>query len=208
MKNVMIFGDSYSTFEGNIPEGYVTYYPSLDVQAVEDTWWKIFVAKTNVNLVLNNSWSGSTVCYTGWEGIDCSKTSSFIYRYRQLKKEGFFEKNAIDTIIIFGATNDSWSDAPLGEGGKDAYEEKDLYNVFPAIEHFASSLKADLPNVSVVFIINTGIKSEVQDAIERAAAKYGLNSIRLAEVDKEEGHPTKQGMLQIAEQLAEDLKNL
>jgi len=28
MKNILIFGDSYSTYEGYIPEGYPTYYSS------------------------------------------------------------------------------------------------------------------------------------------------------------------------------------
>ena len=55
LKNVFILGDSYSTFEGYIPEGYVAYYrpdgpsylrkkPELekndnDVFSVEQTWW-------------------------------------------------------------------------------------------------------------------------------------------------------------------------
>ena len=44
LNNVLIFGDSYSTFDGYIPKGYATYYSSIfreetDVRAVEDTWW-------------------------------------------------------------------------------------------------------------------------------------------------------------------------
>ena len=30
IQNVMIFGDSYSTFEGYIPEGYAFYYKNDD----------------------------------------------------------------------------------------------------------------------------------------------------------------------------------
>lgn len=44
LKNVLIFGDSYSTFEGYIPNGFAIYYSKTeggetDVRAVEDTWW-------------------------------------------------------------------------------------------------------------------------------------------------------------------------
>ena len=39
MKNILIFGDSYSTFKEYIPNGYAVYYPNLDIQKVEQTWW-------------------------------------------------------------------------------------------------------------------------------------------------------------------------
>ena len=57
--NVFILGDSYSTFEGYIPDGYVAYYKEdgpqyieefsemksyeRDVFRVEQTWWYDFV---------------------------------------------------------------------------------------------------------------------------------------------------------------------
>ena len=46
MKRAIIFGDSYSTYEGHIPEGYAVYYPRLDVGDVGETWWSL-VAKEN-----------------------------------------------------------------------------------------------------------------------------------------------------------------
>ncbi len=39
MKKVIIFGDSYSTFEGEHPEKHTFYYPKMDVTKKEDTWW-------------------------------------------------------------------------------------------------------------------------------------------------------------------------
>ncbi len=47
LKNIVIFGDSYSTYEGCIPEGYATYYskigcadgPSVTKMDKEETWW-------------------------------------------------------------------------------------------------------------------------------------------------------------------------
>ena len=71
MRNILILGDSYSTFEGCIPEGYATYYPALDVTRAEQTWWSRVLRATGARLAQNNSWSGSTVCHTAYDGVDC-----------------------------------------------------------------------------------------------------------------------------------------
>ena len=75
--NLMIFGDSYSTFEGFIPENYDTYYinngnSDTDVTNVCETWWHQVITHLNLKLVLNNSWSGSTIGHTGYDNLDCS----------------------------------------------------------------------------------------------------------------------------------------
>ena len=100
-KNVLIFGDSYSTFAGYIPNGFAVYYSDngsgeTDVSKVSETWWYQLLKESNSELIQNNSWSGSTVCYTGYDG-DCSETSSFIGRLNKLACAGFFEKNEINT---------------------------------------------------------------------------------------------------------------
>ena len=201
MKNIVIFGDSYSTFEGQMPEGYAYYYPKLDVVKKEQTWWSLFLKKTGYNLIRNDSWSGSTVGYTGYNNYDCSKTSSFICRYRKIKASGFFEKNRADTVIVLGGTNDSWADAPLGEMKFFNWTEGDLLNVLPAICYFLHSLKADLPHAEILCVINTDMKPEIQDCMEKVAERYGLKSLRLHDIDKENGHPTAKGMTEICEQI-------
>ena len=208
LKNIVIFGDSYSTYEGCIPNGYRTYYsklgrlegPAVTKMDVDETWWRRLAQKTGSHIVHNNSWSGSTICYTGYDG-DCSHSSSFIYRYKKLKEEGFFAENKVDTIFVFGGTNDSWANAPLGELKFANWEEKDFFNVLPAICYFAYLLKTDIPNAKIKFIINTEIKSEIQDALEKVANYYDLESIRLENIDKKCGHPTPKGMRDICEQL-------
>lgn len=201
MRNILILGDSYSTFEGCIPDGFATYYPKLDVSCVEDTWWTKFLEKIDGRLLLNNSWSGTTIGYTGYGNSDCSTTNSFIYRFRKLKEEGFFDRNVVDTVFVFGGTNDSWANAPLGGMKFSEWEEKDLFNVLPAICYLAYALKLYLPNAEVVFIVNTGIKEEIQQGIEDAGKYYGANVIRLQDIDKENGHPTRQGMEDICTQV-------
>ena len=136
-KSVTIFGDSYSTFEGYIPKGYACYYiprekPETDVRHVEETWWHQVIAETSSTLLLNDSWSGSTVCNTGYSG-DCSKTNSFLCRFNKYKADGFFDKNKIDTVFVFGGTNDSWANAPVGEVKFENITDGDLFCVLPAM---------------------------------------------------------------------------
>lgn len=209
MKNIIIFGDSYSTHKNIIPKDYLAYYsdegreegPAVTKMRMEDAWWYRFVSHIDGKLLRNDSWSGSTIGYTGYNNADCSKSSSFIYRYKKLKKEGFFEKNKLDTVLVFGGTNDSWSEAPLGKMKTSDWEEKDLFRVLPAICYFAYTLKTDLPDVEIIFIINTDIKEEIQNGIEEVAKHYGLKSVRLESISKEAGHPTAKGMIEISEQL-------
>lgn len=202
--NLLIFGDSYSTFKGFIPKGYDIYYSdskesATDVRDVAQTWWYQVCKEAELNLVLNNSWSGSTIGYTGYGNSDCSKSSSFIYRLRQLKENGFFEENKIDTVFVFGGTNDSWSNAPLGEFKFENITEADLYCVLPAIFYFLKLLKETLPNAKIYCLINTEIKDEIADCIKKACELYNLIPITFPEIDKAWGHPTIKGMKTIKE---------
>lgn len=88
--NVFILGDSYSTFAGYIPDGYDSYYApegpkyvqnndgqelsDNDVTSVSQTWWYPLVTEYGT-LIQNNSWSGTTVCNTGYGGNDYSDVS-------------------------------------------------------------------------------------------------------------------------------------
>lgn len=217
MDNVLIFGDSYSTFKGYIPDGYLFYYnpeglpspsgtPTTDVKDVTETWWWQLINKLGVKLIRNDSWSGSTIGYTGYGGVDCSKSSSFIHRYRTLKESGFFNKNNIDTVLVFGGTNDSWSDAPLGNMQYSKWRERDLFNVLPAICYFMKTLKHDLPNAKIVFIVNCEIKNEIIDAIITAGEFFGVDTVKLHNIDKNYSHPTVKGMQQICNQILGTIK--
>ena len=208
---IMIFGDSYSTYEGHIPAGYAVYYSGHraaepDVSDMGKTWWGRLLDASDAVLVQNNSWSGSTIGYTGYNSSDCSHSSSFIYRFEKLLAEGFFAQNKVDTILVFGGTNDSWSGAPLGELTFGEIAEAERFRVLPAISHFAKRLTESLPDTKVVFIANCGIKSEIIDAMKAAAAHYGCGYIALADIDKVNGHPTETGMAQICEQVLAGLR--
>ena len=202
MKNVLILGDSYSTFRGYIPEGYKTYYPKFDVHSVTDTWWNKLSSRLDLNITENNSWSGSTVSYTGREG-DCSSSSSFIYRFDCLAERGFLTENAVDTVIIFGATNDSWIDVPLGELKYGDISRDELFSILPAISALFARVRAALPKGKIVCVINTELKPEIAEAFIEVSHRYGALPVVLRSIDKESGHPTALGMSEIAEQIAE-----
>ena len=207
--NVFILGDSYSTFKGYIPEGYAVYYSEnstdFGVDRVENTWWMSLINETDSALVHNNSWSGSTIGYTGYSG-DCTN-SSFITRFEQLLEQGWFEENKIDTFFVFGGTNDSWSNAPLGEMMLEGWSREDLFSVLPAIGYIAHRLKTALTDTRVIFIINTDIKPEIQEGIKKACEHFVVEYIALKDISKIEGHPTKEGMTQIKDQILSYLEN-
>ncbi len=207
--NVLIFGDSYSTFEGYIPEGYACYYIpreklETDVRQVEETWWHQVISETDSTLLLNDSWSGSTVCNTGYGG-DCSKTNSFIYRFDKYKNEGFFEKNKVDTVFIFGGTNDNWANAPIGDVKFDNITNEDLFCVLPAMSYFLENLKKVASNAKIFVLINTELKTVIADGYKQIAEHYAVKPICFENIDKMNGHPTIIGMKDIKNKVLEEI---
>lgn len=206
----LILGDSYSTFGGWIPQGYAAYYTQgngcdTDVKSVEETWWHRFAQDTGATLVQNNSWSGSTICFTGYEG-DCSETSSFLCRLRKLAKAGFFRDNEIDTVFIFGGTNDGWANSPVGELMFSDWKKDDLFSVLPAVCCLLHEVQTAAPKAEIVVLINTEMKDEIADGIAAACEHAHARALRLHDIDKAGGHPTVKGMRQIEQQLLEFLE--
>lgn len=211
LQNVLIFGDSYSTFRGWIPEGFGYSYSEdrtdgNEVVRVEDTWWHRVITATDSKLIQNNSWSGSTIGYTGYNGQDLSESKAFIYRFKKLLSEGFFEENKIDTFFILGGTNDSWSHAPVGDLMYDGFEEKHLYSVLPAICYFFKMVKESLPDTKIYCLVNTYLDEKITAGMVTAAEHYGLEVIRFSHIDKWHGHPTIEGMREMSEEILKYLK--
>ena len=211
--NVMIFGDSYSTYKGYIPEGYAVYYSGNretppDVSDVTKTWWHQVITETDSTLVQNNSWSGSTIGYTGYGYTDRSASSSFIYRFEKLLKEGFFKENRIDTLFVFGGTNDSWCQAPVGQPQFSDWTRDSLFFVLPAVCYFFKRLKEELPNTDIICIINNGIRRDITEGLRKISEHYGIRYISFENttIDKQNGHPTEQGMIDIKNHIIEMIK--
>lgn len=203
--NVLILGDSYSTFEGYIPQGYDTFYITntdqrSDVCDVSQTWWQSLICETNSNLVLNSSFSGTTICHTGYDGADRSDIS-FTARLEKLISEGFFKENKIDTVLIFGGTNDSWAGSPLGEIKCSDWQKQDLYSVFPALCYMFDILRKASPETRIIKIINTELTYEITEGMASVCEQYGVEYVRLDRIDKIQGHPSIRGMEKIKDQI-------
>ena len=153
-------------------------------------------------MLLNSSYSGSTVCHTGYDKADYSNIS-FVARLDKLVEEGFFDKNRVDTVIVFGGTNDSWAGVPMGEIQRSNWTKEDLYSFRPACCYLIDKLKQLVPNVIVV--VNSEISQEVIDTLKTVATEYGATMVALDKISKICGHPIFEGMTQIKNAIVETL---
>ena len=203
--SVSILGDSYSTFEGYLtPDTMDIWYfenkqdpRRTDVKSVGETWWMQLIKKKNWKLELNNSWSGSTICYTGY-GDEDYRLRSFITRVPAL--------GSPDIILIFGGTNDSWSNAPVGEYKYADWRRADLYTFRPAMACMLHKIKERYPTADIYFISNDGLKPEITESMAQICKHYDVPMIQLENISKTAGHPNVKGMTQIAEQLEKAIK--
>lgn len=197
-KSVSILGDSYSTFEGYLqPDtNAVWYFPEPrqrnDVTSVGQTWWYKFIQESGYRLCVNNSFSGATICHTGYGKADYSDRS-FVTRMNNL--------GCPDIILIFGGTNDSWAGVPLGNYQYQGWTRKDLYQFRPAMAYMLEHIRYRYPNVEVYFLLNCDLKAEIDESVKTICQHYGVPCLELKGIDKQEGHPSIRGMEQICTQL-------
>ena len=202
-KIVAIFGDSYSTFENYLScdTNAVWYFQGkqkkTDVTDVEQTWWHLLLKEKGWKLECNNSFSGSTICYTGYRKEDY-QNRSFHNRLRYL--------GSPDIILVFGATNDCWAKSPIGDYKYSDWTKKDLYSFRPAMAAMCDGLKKRYPNVDIYFIMNCDLTETITTSCRTICNHYGIPMIELHDVDKINGHPSIKGMKTIAEQVGAAVK--
>lgn len=200
LKSVSVLGDSYSTYEGYMhPDANRVYYlevPDLktDVVSVRQTWWYKFIKENNYRLCVNNSFSGATVCNTGYGKEDYSDRS-FLTRMKDLGNP--------DMILIFGGTNDSWAGVPMGCYQYEGWTKDDLYEFRPAMSYMLDYLGNRYPNVDIYFLLNTGLSEEIDESVKAICKHYGVGCVELQDIDKQSDHPSVKGMEQICRQLAD-----
>lgn len=195
---VSILGDSYSTYEGYLtPDTNAVWYwdhewDCTDVRSVRQTWWHQLLRETGMKLCVNNSFSGATVCYTGYDKADYSDRS-FCTRLNRL--------GSPDIILIFGATNDDWAHSPIGEYKYEGWTRQDLYSFRPAMAYMLEHLIDHYPNVRLYFILNDILSDTINESVMTICKHYEVPVIRLHDIDKQCGHPNVKGMRQICEQV-------
>lgn len=198
-----VLGDSYSTFAGFIPKGNACWYNSpadhkrTDVTKVEQTWWWQVANEGGYKLGAIESYSGATVCNTGYRDEDYSDRS-FVTRCTNLGNP--------DIILICGATNDSWANAPIGDYKYANWKRVDLYFFRPAMAKMLNDIKLHYPNVEVYFILNTGLKKEINESVLEVCKHYDVPVIELVDIDKKSSHPSVKGMKAIAQQVLKFIK--
>lgn len=198
---VSILGDSYSTFEGYVVEGNELWYGSSpqwdrgnDVVRVWDTWWHQLIDDNGLQLEVNDSWSGSTVCTTSYNGVH-RPDNAFISKMR-IDRLG-----NPDVILVFGGTNDMWAGSPLGDYQYADWTEDDLRNFRPALCYLFDQLHKRYPNALIYNIENTELRSEFYESCEVICKHYGVTRVRLHHISKQLGHPSIDGMNAIARQV-------
>jgi hypothetical protein len=203
-KAVSILGDSYSTYEDFVTPATneLWYYAKnseqkTDVKDVRQTWWHQLIKENGWRLAVNNSYSGATISYTGYDGNDYSPRS-FNTRMDNLGQP--------DIIFIFGATNDSWAHAPIGEFKYENITKEDLLSFRPAMAYMLGWMKDHYAKSSIYFLLNDGLSQEVTESSKTICEHYGVKCIELQAIDKKAGHPSVKGMQQIADQIVEALK--
>ena len=198
-QKISILGDSYSTFHGYVtPETNLCWYgvpgevKENDVTQVDETWWRLLLKEYGYRLECNNSYSGTTVCHTGYDGADYSDRS-FLTRMSDLGHP--------DIILVFGGTNDSWAGVPIGDYQYADWEKGDLYEFRPALCRLMDFLVTNYSHATIYYITNTDLSGPVTESIDEVCRHYGITNIRLHDIDKQWGHPSVQGMKSICEQV-------
>lgn len=203
-KSVSILGDSYSTYEGYMTPSTneLWYYgkatpQTTDVSNVRQTWWYQLIKQKNWRLCVNNSYSGATISYTGYAGNDYS-ARSFNTRADNL--------GSPDVILIFGATNDSWAGTPVGDYKYENITYGDLYTFRPAMARLLDYVTTRYVGSEVYFLINDGLRPDITESIKTVCRHYDVPFVELHDIHKISGHPSVQGMTQIAQQVAAAVK--
>lgn len=193
---VSILGDSYSTFQGYLyPNSNPTYYPNqkTGVSDVAQTWWYQFITQYKLKLEYNNSYGGSTIAYK-----KNTKGTAFIERFQDL--------GTPDLIFVFGGTNDSWQNIPIGTYQYSSWTDNDLLNFRPAFAYLLYELQQTYPKAQIINLINTDLKKNYKESMQTICQYYHICNISLGDFDKKDNHPSKSGMKSIYQQITQILK--
>lgn len=216
---VSILGDSYSTYLGYLPAGQATWYGDpknehwykTDVHSVSNTWWHQLTQLIDARILVNNSWSGTTIGNYGYNGADMSGRS-FLSRVHKLHSE----TEQPDVIVVLGGTNDGWAGAPEGSWKWSGWTDSDLRTFKPAVAKLFTDLQENYPQARKVVVVNDYLLSmnsgyatklnALVSAVDTMNSKApGLWSSVRVDITGHEGgsHPDSAGMTIIAKAVAQ-----
>lgn len=198
-KTFSFIGDSISTFQDYVPEGYATFYPypTADVNDVNQTWWMKVCNKIGASMYINNSYSGSCVATDG------SSSSSNVDRLEKLVVN---EKSA-DVIIIFMGSNDAGNNSGILESKFGEKYESMINSIYELCGEEVEIILCTLPQSKLY-------KDERQQSfsaeILKVAEKFNLEVVDFRNFDLkpyliDSAHPETPGMEAMANMIVDQL---
>lgn len=144
---ISILGDSISTYDGWIPEGFNVFYPlDGELTDVSQTWWKSLIDDTGMELCANNSSSGST-CSGDSLSIDDPMFGCSDGRLSFLAGS---QGRLPDVIVIYMGTNDLLKGVPIGDNdGTKLVEEGNVENFSDAYCLMLDKLASYYPTAQI-----------------------------------------------------------
>ena len=154
-KTFSIMGDSISTFEGCVPDGYTLFYNDerLERSGVlrpEDTWWSHTVRALGGTVLADSAWSGSMVEGAGFPAASSPERAAAL-----LGPDG----QVPDAVLVFIGINDyGWGGAEAQAAGRShamprcidpASIPEQVAGAAPAdaVEHFGAAYRTMLRNI-------------------------------------------------------------
>jgi lysophospholipase L1-like esterase len=216
-----ILGDSISTFEGYSEPADAVYYDTphklaSGILTRSDTWWGQVIKHLGGELLVNNSFSGSTVCWHPLYEIPSYACSD--ERTSSLGREGL----SPDVIMVYIGTNDWGSGTRVFADERFGTIENETTLFMSAYRIMLEKIKANYPNAEIWCFTLAISKctarptfsfpyyyggrniTEYCEAIRACAREFGCRVIDL--YDKAEPydtidcfHPTAEGMKTIAD---------
>lgn len=140
-KTFSVLGDSYSAYQGYIPEGYAYHYPAGSVDTPGEMWWGELAASTGMTMLVCNAYSGSALSYTGQFPDRPSGASA-----ERLANLG----DSPDIIIIMMGLNDFNQNAYPGTYKIGDEMPADISNFRNALTTALNTIQGDHPSAEVV----------------------------------------------------------
>ena len=232
-KKLGIVGDSISTYEGWVPNGYDVYYRNGGIlPSVENTYWKIAINELGM-VVGNCSWSGS---YVSGDSPSTSNANigTSTKRINDLSADGINP----DIVLVYMGTNDFLFGKDKGEFNMSSdYVDGNISTFMNAYALLLTKIRKAYPNCKILcgtmplqfasspdlYINNnwTSVRTkgesipEWNDAIKEIAKAFGCGVVDFATCAinnysntlQDRCHPNIKGHKLMAERLIKDLLN-
>lgn len=221
VRKVGIFGDSISTFAGELPhDEYRWFYPDKDpnygssdpakaakaVDCKEKTWWwkVIYEYMSSGEADVINSWGSSKLIHSlGPDRFEKKVYSGFIDRMYEFKDP--------DIIFIHGGTNDHNQSTPMGEYTWDATIGQGNTVLFrSAYIELVKALQNRYEGVQLIIIIGDRLSQPYEEAALTVAEHFGLPVVNFVGDDIEKcsgSHPSAAGFQVMAEKIYNSCKD-